>query len=109
MPFYEYDCPKHGRFSVRQTMDAGREANCPECDKPADFRVSLSNFRIATSLTVVQDLGNEIDGSHRGYQVLDSKPDSGVSHKPGQPYKTAREVKVEEEISQHEAYKHKEL
>lgn len=80
-------------------MSAERKANCPECNKPADFRISLSNFRFATPLTIVQDLGNERDGSHRGYQVLDRKPDSGVSHKPGQPYKTAKEVAREEEDS----------
>lgn len=105
MPFYEYVCQKHGKFSVRQSMSSDKVADCPECNEPAEFRISLPNVRIATPLTILQDLGNEIDGSHRGYQVLDKRPDSGVSHKPGQPYKTAKEAKVEQEISKHELYK----
>lgn len=65
-------------------------ASCPECGKTGRLMISHSNFRFAVPLTVVQDLGGG-----RGYQVLDEKPDSGITPKPGQPYKTAKEVERE--------------
>lgn len=58
--------------------------------------MSLSDFRFAEPLTVYQDLGGSGDG-HRGYQEIGYKPDSGPSPKPGQPYKTAKQVAKEEE------------
>lgn len=92
MPFYEYECPKHGRFTVKQPMsDVGR-ATCSECGKTAEPRISLSSFRFAEPITLYQDLGRDANGSHRGYQVQGWKADSGVSPKSGQPYKTADEV-----------------
>lgn len=91
MPIYEYECSKHGRFPVRQSMTDERKANCPECGKPAEPRISACSFRFAEPLTVYQELpGN------KGYQEIDWKPDSGISPRAGQPYKTAEEVSKEE-------------
>ncbi len=55
MPYYEYVCLEHNRFTVRQGMFDERVADCPECDKPAEFRISLSNFRVAVPFTLVED------------------------------------------------------
>jgi len=35
MALYEFQCPLHGIFDVRQPMDVEHEATCPECGKPA--------------------------------------------------------------------------
>lgn len=88
--FYEYECSEHGRFLVRQNMLAERRATC-ECGKQAAHRISACNFRIAEPITLLQELPGG-----RGYQVLDWKADSGISPKPGQPYKTAKDVEREE-------------
>lgn len=91
MPIYEYECPKHGRFSVRQAMADVGKATCSECGEDAEFRISLSSFRFAEPFTVYQDLGGHGD-RHKGYQEVGWKPDSGAFPKPGQPYKTEKEV-----------------
>ena len=91
MPIYEFECPKHGRVSVRQSMDSERRASCPECSIRAVPRMSACNFRFATPLTVYQELP-----AGKGYQEVGWKPDSGISPKPGQPYKTPKEVIKEE-------------
>jgi len=91
MLFYEYECQNHGRFTVRQSMFGEHMADCPDCGLPAERRFSC-NFRMAEPITLYQDLGNAPDGSHRGYQIQGWQADSGVSPKPGQPYKTSKEV-----------------
>jgi len=95
MPFYDYECEGGHRFEQRREMDNRHDASCPVCEKPARLKVSLSSFRFAEPITVLQDLGNAPDGSHKGYETLDWKADSGISPKPGQPYKTAKEVERE--------------
>ena len=35
MPNYEFKCPEHGIFEVRQPMMAKHEAVCPTCKRPA--------------------------------------------------------------------------
>lgn len=92
MPFYEYNCQKHGRFTVSQSMFEKHEASCPECGKSAERRFSMPSIRFADPITVLQDLGKNPDGSHKGYQTLDWKADSGISPKPGQPYKTEKDL-----------------
>ena len=104
MPFYEFECLEHGRFTVRQPMFAEHTANCPNCGMLAERRFSF-NFRFAEPITLYQDLGRDSKGNHKGYQVQGWKADSGISHKPGEPYNTSREVQVGAEISKHEAYK----
>ncbi len=94
MPIYTYECLEHGRFEVRQPMFDKRKADCLECNKPAEFRISLCDFRFAEPITILKDLGGS-----RGYQVIGWKADSGISPPPGQPYKTAVEVQHEEEDS----------
>ncbi|KKN29855.1 hypothetical protein LCGC14_0839840 [marine sediment metagenome] len=94
MPIYAYECLKHGRFEIRQPMFDERKADCSKCDKPAEPRISLCDYRFAEPITILQDLGG-----NRGYQVLGWKADSGISPKQGQPYKTGREVAHEEEDS----------
>lgn len=74
VPFYEYRCQKHGRFETMQGMFSAKVANCPKCRQPAEFRISLSSFRIAVPLIVYQELPHG-----QGYQVLDKKPDSSDS------------------------------
>lgn len=91
MPFYEFECLEHGRFTVRQPMSAEHTANCPDCGRLAERRFSC-NFRSAEPITLYQDLGRDKDGNHRGYQVQGWKADSGISPKRGQPYKTVKEV-----------------
>jgi len=95
MPIYEYRCPEHGRFSVRQPMFDERKADCPECGKPAEPRISVCSFRFAEPLTVYQDLGGH-GNRHRGYQEVGRIPDVGITPKSGQPYKTVKEVEKEE-------------
>lgn len=94
MPFYEYECLEHGRFSIRQSMFGEHKANCPDCDVPAERRFSC-NFRFAEPLAVYQDLGGHGD-RHRGYQEIGWQADSGISPEPGQSYKTDKEVVREE-------------
>ena len=94
MPIYTYECLEHGRFEVRQPMSDERRANCLECGRIAEPRISACDYRFAEPITVLQDLGGG-----KGYQVLDWKADSGISPKQGQPYKTAKEVAHEEEDS----------
>ena len=89
MPFYEFECQEHGRFTVRQSMFCKHKANCPDCGRPAERRFSC-NFRSAEPLTIYQELPGG-----KGYQEIGWKPDSGISPKPGQPYKTAKEVMKE--------------
>jgi len=70
-------------------MDNRNKATC-QCGKPAKLRISSPNFRFAEPLTMLQDLGGG-----RGYKKIGWKPDSGVFPRPGQPYKTAKEVEKE--------------
>jgi len=91
MPLYEYECEDEHRFEEFHRMDNRNKVVCPVCGSPARLRVSHSNFRSAEPLTVLQDLGEG-----RGYQEIGWKADSGISPKPGQPYKTAKEVAKEE-------------
>jgi len=97
MPFYEFECLEHGRFTVRQPMFDKHSADCPSCSKPAERRFSC-NFRFAVPLTIYQDLGG-VGDRHRGYQEIGHNPDSGITPPPGQPYKTAKQVQHEEEDS----------
>ncbi len=71
MPTYEYECQEHSRFEVRQPMSSELKATCPKCNKPAEPRISLSNFRMAIPLTVV-DNG----------KILHYKPDGGSAPPP---------------------------
>ncbi|KKN74194.1 hypothetical protein LCGC14_0392800 [marine sediment metagenome] len=80
-------------------MDDRHNVSCPVCGQSAKVRVSRSSFRFAEPLILLQDLGNYPDGSHKGYQELGRRADSGISPKPGQPYKTAEQVAHEEEDS----------
>lgn len=93
MPFYEYECQEHGRLTVRQPMFSEHKANCPDCGMLAR-RIFSVNFRMAEPVTLYQELPGG-----KGYQVVGWKADSGISPKPGQPYKTSREVQHEEEDS----------
>lgn len=52
IPIYAYECSSHGRFEVRQPMADERKANCPECDKPAEPRISACIFRFAEPFSV---------------------------------------------------------
>lgn len=97
MPFYEFECPLHGRLTVRQPMFSEHTANCPDCGLLAERRFSPANFRFAEPLTVYQDLGG-----HKGYQEIGWKADSGVSPKAGQAYKTPKQVDHEYEDSKNE-------
>ena len=87
MPFYEYRCQEHGRFEVKQPIFDKHEANCPNCGKPAERRISLLSLRIAEPLTIYQELPNG-----QGYAEIDKLADSGISPKPGQPYTHNKEV-----------------
>lgn len=91
MPFYEFECPEHGRFTIRQPMFSEHKANCPSCRKPAERRFSC-NFRFAEPLTIYQELSGG-----RGYQEIGWQADGGISPKPSQPYKTAKEVAKEDD------------
>lgn len=91
MPIYEYRCLEHGRFSVRQPMFGERGADCPKCTKPAEPRMSTCAVRFAEPVTILQELPRG-----RGYQKIGWQADSGISPKPGQPYKTGKEVNKEE-------------
>lgn len=71
-----------------------RKADCPECGTPAEPRISACDYRFAEPITFLQELSGG-----KGYQVLGWKADSGISHKPGEPYKTAKQVQHEEEDS----------
>ncbi len=96
MPLYEYECECGHRFEEFHSIGSRHDAICPVCSRPVRLRISLSDFRFATPLTVYQDLGG--NGSrHRGYQEIGYNPDSGPSPKPGQPYKTDKQVAKEEE------------
>jgi len=94
IPIYAYECLEHGRFEVRQPMADDRKANCPKCSKSAEPRISACDYRFAEPITLLQELPRG-----KGYQVLGWKADSGISHKPGEPYKTAKQVEREEEDS----------
>lgn len=74
-----------------------RKANCPVCGKPAEPRISSCSIRMAEPITLYQDLGKDSKGNHRGYQIQGWKADSGISHKPGEPYKTGKELVREEQ------------
>lgn len=91
MPLYEYECLEHGKFSTFQPMFGERKATCPKCGKPAEARISACNCRFAEPVTFLQELPKG-----RGYKKLGWKADSGISPKPGQPFKTAKEVDREE-------------
>lgn len=91
MPLYEYECGSGHQFEEYHTMDNRHDAFCPVCDGPARLRISRPSIRSAEPITLLQELPGG-----RGYQVLDWKADSGISPKPGQPYKTAKEVQREE-------------
>lgn len=91
MPIYEYKCEGGHRFEERHRMDDRHNASCPMCEQPAGLRVSRSDFRFAVPLTTYQELPGG-----RGYEEIGWNPDSGISPKPGQPYKTAKEVEKEE-------------
>lgn len=92
---YDFNCPLHGRFTVKQSMFTEHTANCPDCGMLAERRFSCI-FRFAEPITVYQDLGRAPDGSHKGYATVGWKADSGLSPKPRQPYKTEKEVLKEE-------------
>lgn len=96
MPLYEYECEGGHRFEEFHSIDERHNGSCPMCKKPVRLLISLSGFRFAEPLTVYQDLGGHGD-RHKGYQEIGYKPDSGIGHKPGQPYKTAKQVAKEEE------------
>lgn len=93
--FYDYHCQDHGRFTVRQAMFDKHEANCPICGESGERRYSAPSIRFAEPLTTLQDLGKR-HGHHLGYEKVGWIPDSGILPKPGQPYKTAKEVAREE-------------
>ncbi len=40
MPLYEFECPRHGRFEVKQAMLEEHKAVCPQCglDSPYVFK-----------------------------------------------------------------------
>ena len=79
-------------------MDDRHNAYCPVCKQPVILMVSNPTFRFAEPITILQDLGGG-----RGYKQIDWQADSGISPKPGQPYKTSREVAHEEEDSRNAA------
>lgn len=95
MALYEYECNCGHKFDEFHSIDSRHGAICPRCGKPARLRISHSDFRFAEPITIYQDLGGRGD-RHRGYQEVGWKPDSGVSPKPGQPYKTPKEIAKEE-------------
>ena len=92
MPFYEFECPKHGRFTVRQPMFSDHIANCPDCGMVAERRFSPTDFRFAEPIGFYQDLGDGL------CKQIGWKPDSGISPKQGQAYKTGKEVVKEEHL-----------
>lgn len=94
-PLYEYYCECGYRFEEFHSIDDRYNSSCPVCEKPANLMVSHSNFRFAEPLTVYQDLGGR-GNRHKGYQEVDWKPDSGICPKPGQPYKTDKDLAKEE-------------
>ena len=91
MPLYEYECEGGHRFEERHSIEDRHNASCPMCRQPVRLLISLSDYRLAEPITVLQDLGGG-----KGYQVLGWKADSGISPKPGQPYKTAKHIEREE-------------
>lgn len=91
MPLYEYECEAGHRFEEFHSIEDRHNALCPMCKKPARLMISRSSFRFAEPLTILQDLGRG-----KGYQKVGWQADSGISPKPGQPYKTAKEVDREE-------------
>ena len=90
MPFYEFKCSDHGIYEFLQPLVGNHRANCPNCDKLMQRRFSVPNMRVAHPITYLQDLG---DGT---YEELDWKPDSEITPPLGQPYKTAKEVEMEQ-------------
>ncbi len=75
MPLYEYECLVHGRFGHLLPMRGGHTeffcSSCPECGDICNGVISLSNFRMAIPLTVV-DNG----------KILHYKPDGGSTPPP---------------------------
>lgn len=51
-------------------MAGERKANCLECGKLAEPRISACNFRFAQPLTVYQELPHG-----QGYEVVEKNPD----------------------------------
>ena len=91
MPVYDYQCECGYRFEEYYRMDDRHKALCPICGRSAKLRISLTSFRFAEPITFFQELPGG-----KGYQETGWKPDSGILPKPGQPYKTAKEVEKEE-------------
>lgn len=86
MPLYEYECECGNRFEGFHCIEDRHNVVCP-CGEPATLKISLSDFRFAEPLTILQDLG-----SGRGYKKLGWIADSGITPKLGQPYKTAKDL-----------------
>ena len=55
---YEFKCPEHGVFEVRQAITKEHKANCPKCGTPAIRQYSLLEWRWA-------DAAFRKDGSRR--------------------------------------------
>ena len=75
MPMYEYDCPKHGRFSLIQGYN-DTDGSCPKCGAKSRRLVSVPSIRIAEPLLFFNHEGKEIN----------RVPDSGINPPAGQPY-----------------------
>lgn len=93
MPLYEFQCPlckekfeRFGRMTEKTLAPV-----CPDCEVVTRQIPSLFALRFAEPLTVLQDLGSR-GGQHLGYEKIGWQADSGISPKPGQPYKTAKEA-----------------
>ncbi len=54
MPFYEFNCEKHGRFEVRQPMESEHVSVCPTCGLVAQRRYSLLVTRVREPIMILQ-------------------------------------------------------
>jgi putative FmdB family regulatory protein len=80
MPLYEYVCKCGHRFDKQNSMENRHNVSCPECGSPARLKYSCPAIRMANPITFYQELPGG-----KGYQEIGWKPDSGLSHKIGQP------------------------
>ncbi len=91
MPRYDYKCKCGHKFEEYHRIDDRHNAFCPVCKIPANLVVSPVNFRFAEPITLYQELSGG-----RGFQEIGWKADSGISPRPGRPYKTQHDIEMEE-------------
>jgi len=72
MPIYEYECSKHGRFEMLQSMMAEHKSNCPECGEMAQRIFSQS-----IGIRIINPVRRQF-GSNAPSQLIPSKVPGGL-------------------------------